>query len=298
MQTKDFFLALMVAIIWGTNYSVIGIGLKHLDPFLLTAFRFSLCAFPLCFFIKKPNIKINIIAIYGIIFGIGLWGIANLAIFVGLTPGTASLLLQFSAFFTIILSSFLFKERIKSIQYIGMIIAILGLIFALYFRNEKSSLFGGILIIIAAFSWSLCNIIVKKYKPVEMISFIIWSSIFSAPPLFIITYLTKGNSPFLNLIHSLNYQAIFSIFFQAYITTLLGYWIWNMLVKKYEATLIAPISLLIPIFGILSANIIFNEDVGFYKIISTILILIGIYIVVFGIKTKEKLLELLKLEKI
>ncbi len=298
MQKKDFLLALMVAIIWGTNYSVIGIGLKHLDPFLLTAFRSSLCAFPLCFFIKKPNIKIYIIAIYGIIFGIGLWGIANLAIFVGLTPGTASLLLQFSAFFTIILSSFLFKERIKSIQYIGMFIAILGLIVALYFRNEKSSLFGGILIIIAAFSWSLCNIIVKKYKPVEMMSFIIWSSIFSAPPLFIITYLTKGNAPFLNLIHSLNSQAIFSICFQAYITTLLGYWIWNMLMKKYEATLIAPISLLIPIFGILSANMILNEDIGFYKIIATIFILLGIYILVFGIKTKEKLLKILKLEKI
>ena len=69
--------------------------------------------------------------------------------------------------------TFLFKERIKSIQYIGMFIAILGLIVALYFRNEKSSLFGGILIIIAAFSWSLCNIIVKKHKPVEMMSFII-----------------------------------------------------------------------------------------------------------------------------
>jgi len=63
--------------------------------------------------------------------------------------------------------------------------------------------------------------------------------------------------------------------------------------KKYEATLIAPISLPIPIFGILSANIIFNEDIGFYKIIATICILLGIYTLVFGIKTKEKLLKLI-----
>jgi O-acetylserine/cysteine efflux transporter len=63
--------------------------------------------------------------------------------------------------------------------------------------------------------------------------------------------------------------------------------------KKYEATLIAPISLLIPIFGILSANMIFNEDIGFYKIIATIFILLGIYVLVFGIKTKEKLLKLI-----
>lgn len=292
MQTKDFLLALMVAIIWGANYSVIGIGLKHLDPFLLTAFRFSLCAFPLCFFIKKPNISIYIIATYGITFGVGLWGIVNLAIFNGVSPGIASLLLQFSAFFTILISSFIFKERIKFIQHIGMIIAILGLIFALCFRGEKSSLLGGILIIIASLSWSICNIIVKKYKPLEMMSFIIWSCLFSSPPLFIITYLTKGKVPFVNITNSLNPQTIFSICFQAYITTLFGYWIWNMLMKKYEATIIAPISLLIPIFGILSANIVFNEEIGYYKITSTFLILLGIYTLVFGEKTKDKILHM------
>ncbi len=53
-------------------------------------------------------------------------------------------------------------------------------------------------------------------------------------------------------------------------------------------------SLLIPLFGFLTSHIIFNEDVGFYKILATIFILIGIYLLVFGVKTKEKIAKLFK----
>jgi O-acetylserine/cysteine efflux transporter len=147
--------------------------------------------------------QIKYVALYGVIFGVGLWSIANLAMFVGLPAGLASLLLQFSAFFTIILSIIFFKEKIQLIQYIGMMLAIFGLVFIVYSSNGEFSIQGVALIIVAAFSWSICNIIVKKHKPNQMMSFIIWSSIFSAIPLFIITYIIKGNAPFLNLGNSL-----------------------------------------------------------------------------------------------
>jgi O-acetylserine/cysteine efflux transporter len=84
-----------------------------------------------------------------------------------------------------------------------MMRAIFGLVFIVYSSNGEFSIQGVALIIVAAFSWSICNIIVKKHKPNQMMSFIIWSSIFSAIPLFIITYIIKGNAPFLNLGNSL-----------------------------------------------------------------------------------------------
>jgi len=286
MLKKDLLLAILVAAIWGANYSVIEMGLASLDPFLLTALRFTLCAIPLCFIIKKPRVNIKYVALYGLIFGVGLWGIANLAMFVGLPPGTASLLLQFSAFFTIILSIVFFQEKIQLIQYIGMALAIIGLVFILYSSNGELPIRGVALIILAAFSWSLCNIIVKKHKPTEMMSFIIWSSIFSALPLFIITYLINGSAPFLNLGNSLTIKAIFSLCFQAYITTLFGYWVWNMLMKKYTAAAVAPISLLIPIFGIITSHFIFGEIINLTKLISTSLIIIGIMGLIYRANTR------------
>lgn len=289
MKTREFILAIIVTAIWGANYSVMALGLKTLDPFLLAALRFSLCAIPLCFFIKRPAVPIKYIAAYGLIFGAGLWAVVNLAITIGLSAGVASLLLQFSSFFTILLSVALFHERIRGVQLIGFLFAILGLVSIVYWTGGTFTLAAIALAMLSAFNWAICNIIIKKCKPKDMLSFIVWSSLFSAPPLFAIALYRQGLHAFSGLYQALNWEAIFSICFQAYVTTLFGYWVWNSLMKKYLAIKVAPISLLIPIFGLLTSHILFNEVIGAAKIISLLMILLGLCLLVFDLKFSIKL---------
>ncbi|EEP7736497.1 EamA family transporter, partial [Salmonella enterica] len=49
----DLFVGFLVTVLWGANFAVIELGLRDLDPFILTFLRFTFCAFPLVFFIKK-----------------------------------------------------------------------------------------------------------------------------------------------------------------------------------------------------------------------------------------------------
>jgi len=77
MSIKDFSLAVLITAIWGVNFSVIKIGLSSLDPFTLSGLRFLLCAFPLVFFIKKPDVPMKYVAAYGLTFGVGLWGVCR-----------------------------------------------------------------------------------------------------------------------------------------------------------------------------------------------------------------------------
>ena len=101
----DLFLGFLVAVLWGGNFAVIELGLRDLDPFVLTFLRFAFCAFPLVFFIERPrNVSLINIALYGVIFGVGLWWVVNFAMHSGLSAGLSSVFLQFSAFFTILLS--------------------------------------------------------------------------------------------------------------------------------------------------------------------------------------------------
>jgi O-acetylserine/cysteine efflux transporter len=293
MSKKDLFLAIFIAWIWGSNYSVIELGLNNFDPFMLTALRFTMSVIPLCFFIKKPNVNFMYVAIYGIIFGVGVWGVVNFAMFLGVSAGVSSVLLQLSAFFTIFLSSVVFKEKIYAIQYLGMMIALVGVALIVIVINKGSSI-GIFLIIIAALCWSICNIIIKKCQPQQLMSFIVWSGIFSAIPLFFIAYLTNGTDIFLALPSSLNKQVIFSICFQAYITTLFGYWVWNMLIKKYKVATVAPISLLIPIFGILTSYYTFNEQISITKIIATCLIILGVFTLMYGEKLSSQIVSIFK----
>ena len=66
----DLVVGLVVTIIWGANFSVIGLGLQSLDPFMLTLLRFTFCALPLLLFIPKPRgVSYATLAAYGVLFG-------------------------------------------------------------------------------------------------------------------------------------------------------------------------------------------------------------------------------------
>ena len=282
MKKIDLLLGIFVTGIWGANFSVIKLGLDTLDPFLLTSIRFTFCAIPLIFFIKKPNVRLSIIALYGFLFGVGLWGVVNLGIYWGLSAGLASLILQFSAFFTIVLAALTFGEKISKFQIAGISVALIGLILILTVTGGNVSKVGAALVILGAICWSSCNIIVRKNKPDNMLAFIVWSSLFSAIPLFLITYLVKGAQPFYSLPQTINNTAIFSILFQSYITTIFGYWVWNSLMKKYPVSSVAPLSLFVPVSGLITSWLVFDEHIGMGKIIAALLILSGMAIFLYA----------------
>ncbi len=167
---------------------MIEVGLRDLDPFLLTGLRFTFTAFPLVLFLRRPrDVPVAALAGYGVLFGVGLWWVVNLAMAKGMSPGLSSLVLQFSAFFTVLLSAAVFRERIRLPQWVGMLLAASGLILVISHVEGTSTTTGIALVLLAALSWSACNLIVKRHKPADMIAFVAWSSMFSTPVLFILT---------------------------------------------------------------------------------------------------------------
>ncbi|MEE9445462.1 MAG: EamA family transporter [Cocleimonas sp.] len=280
MSKQDGLLALLVTFIWGINFSVIKLGLGTMDPFLLASLRFLLTAIPLVFFLPKPDIKFIWIAVYGLLFGVGLWGMVNLGIRLGATPGVASLLLQMSAYFTIIFGYFFFSEKLNTYQVVAMLISLSGLVILILSNEKSSDLFALFLVIVGAFSMGLSNVMIKKLSPKNVFSFMAWSSLFSPIPLLLLAFLSDSQFSLHSALSRIDSWAIFSILFQVYITTLFAYWVWNNLLKKYPISTVAPISLLVPIFGFMGSAVIFNEALTAIKLVSSGLILLGLVIFV------------------
>ena len=288
MSLKDGLLAILITAIWGLNFSVIKLGLTSLDPFTLASVRFLLCALPLEFFIKKPDIPMLYVALYGVLFGVGLWGMVNLGIYFGVSAGIASLVLQTSVFFTIIMGALFLQEKIQKVKIVGFTLAILGLIFILNLTDGSITYAGLVLVIIGALSWSIANVVVKKSGATKIFSLMVWSSLFSPIPLMLLAYLTQGQDVFSNFLTNIDGKAVFSILFQAYPTTLFGYWVWNTLINKYDISKVAPLSLLVPIFGLLGSYVIFSEAMSMGKIIACALIVGGLLVNTFGHKLQTR----------
>ncbi|MEN4829560.1 EamA family transporter [Pseudomonas sp. P39-UII1] len=280
MSKRDLVAGVLVTVLWGCNFSVIELGLRSLDPYLMTLLRFSFCVIPLVFFIRRPSgISFGVLALYGVLFGAGLWWLVNFSMYQGLSPGMSSVFLQFSAFFTILLSSAVLGERINVAHLCGMAFAACGLMILLS-NAESSTLMGVILVLVAALAWALCNLLVKLKRPSEMMAFIIWSSLFSVPAIFVLTLAVKGWAPFRALTEGVAPEAAFSILFQSYITTILGYWVWNNLMKKYPAAQVAPLSLLVPVSGVVASYVFFGEQMNASKTIAIVFVLLGLLIFV------------------
>ncbi|MBD8094243.1 EamA family transporter [Pseudomonas fluorescens] len=276
MHKKHLALALLVTLAWGLNFPITKLGLRAIDPFVLTGLRFALAALPWVFFIKRPAVPFGYVAAYGVIFGLGMWGVINYGIQLGVSPGIASLLIQLSVFFTLGWGCVLFKEKIRGAQWLGAFLALLGLTGIIANQQGEHAVLGVLMIVFSALAWSIGNVIIKTSGVKEIFSFMVWASLFPPIPLFLMAWWVHGNAAFVNLPTHLDRTAVWSLVFQVYLATHFAYWGWNTLLKAYPVSTVAPLSLLIPVFGIASSMLILGERVGSANLVFIAVIISGL----------------------
>lgn len=283
MNLKSILLALIVVLIWGINFSVIKFGLEELPPILFSSLRFFIVAVPAVFFIPFPKTSVwNVLGV-GLFLGVLKFSFLFFAMRSDASAGISSLLLQAQVVLTIILSVIVLKEKISVAQLLGMFIAFVGFSFFFFTVNTNVTTLGIILLVCAAFFWSISNIIMKQIKDVNLLHFMVWVSLVPPLPLFIVSYFFESNQPF-EIIFSSSFKMWASLAFVGYISTLVAFAIWAWLLKNFQAAVVTPFALLIPIVGIVSSNILLEEHLSNIETIGAIFILLGLFISVLGNK--------------
>ena len=278
MTKRDIFISLALMCLWGFNFSAIKLGAMQTDPILLTALRFTFAVFPAIFFVRRPPEAIRYLIAYGIVFGLGVWGMMVWSINLGVSAGMAGLLMNMSLIPSLAIGYFLLKENLTSYKILGAVLAIAGLLACITITDGSVPLKALPLTLIAALSWSVMSFVVKQSKTKHVFAFSVWGMFFALFPLILFVFIFNGTQPFIDLPSQLNSEVWFSILFQAYPTTLLGYWVWNRLTLKYPLSTMAPFTLLTPIFGLIGSIIFYHEDVSLLKLLSFALILSGLAI--------------------
>src|SRR5579862_1447777 len=146
-------LALLVTAIWGTNFVVIKLALAHLPPLTFAALRFALAALPAVFFFKRPMVGWRVLAAYGVLIGVGQFGLLYIAMRGSISPGLASLVVQTQAFFTIGLSMAFTGERLRGYQLAALLLAMAGLGWLMVHAGSEVTPLGLGLVLVAAMSW-------------------------------------------------------------------------------------------------------------------------------------------------
>ena len=278
MKQRDFWLLFALMALWGFNFSVIKLGVNDIDPLVLTALRFSCAVLPLIFFIKRPNVAWRYLIAYGLSFGVGVWGLTTLSLDVGMSVGMASLLLDMSVVSGLLIGWWLLDETITKNKLLGAALAIIGLLLIVWDTDGAISVQGLILVLAASAFWSVNGLILKKANTRSVFAFNIWGMAFAPLPLLLIALTFHGSDAITNLPQQFSGWTLFSVLFQAYPTTLFGYWLWNKMIMKYSLSSVAPMTLLVPVFGILGGYWFYNESISLLEIVAAILILMGLFV--------------------
>ncbi|MCX7057796.1 MAG: EamA family transporter [Proteobacteria bacterium] len=280
MPLIHILLAIGITFIWGTNFVVIKWGVTEFPPFLFATLRFTASALPWVLFVPRPEVPWRTLATVGLLLGAGQFGLLFLAMQHDITPGLASLLMQSQAFFTILLAVIWRKETIAPLQVLALALAGVGIGLIGWRTVGRADVSitatGFALVIGAAVAWSIANQVVKGVGRVDMLRFMVWCSVFAVPPLLLLALLADTPATLLAAVAHASPLAWLAVAWQAVGNTLIGFGVWNWLLTRYPAATVAPLSLLVPIFGMSAAALVFDEPLPAWKIVAATLIIAGL----------------------
>ena len=271
-------LAVAVMAVWGSNFVVIKTALLHLSPLLLAALRFLFAFFPLALFLKRPSVSIRNLAAYGLLIGVGQFGLLFIAMRHDITPGLASLVVQVQVFFTIGLSMRLTGERVHRYQLIALLLAVLGLGVIATHAQGSATLLGLALVIGAALGWAGGNIVSRAAGPVNMLSYVVWASVFAVPPLFLLSLLFEGWPAMVAGVRNADALTWAAVLWQSVGNTMFGYAAWGWLLARHPAATVSPLALMVPVFGMGASALILGEHLQDWKILAAALVMSGLAI--------------------
>ncbi|MFD2021602.1 EamA family transporter [Pseudocitrobacter faecalis] len=145
---------------------------------------------------------------------------------------------------------------------------------------------GFMLTLAAALSWACGNIFNKRImqhesKPAVM-SLVVWSALIPIIPFMLSSLIFDGPSLMVQSLLTIDLTTILSLVYLAFVATIIGYGIWGTLLGRYETWRVAPLSLLVPVVGLVSAALLLDETLSALQLLGAVLIMAGLFINVFG----------------
>jgi len=255
-----------------------------LPPLLMAAIRFALTLFPAILFLKKPNVSWGSLALYGISVGTGQFGLLYIAMNGFISPGVASVVMQMQVFFTIAVAAQRTGEKPHLHHMLGLVLAMSGVAVILMHNGQDITLTGLALTLGGAMCWAISNQTTReasraaaaKGTPMNPVAYVVWASLFAMPGLLAASLLLEGPGRILHDVSTASWVIWPTLVWQSAANTLFGYTLWAWLLSRYPAGTVAPLSLLVPVFGMGASALVLHEPLPSWKIIACLLIMGGL----------------------
>lgn len=263
MTARDRFLALVVAVVWGLNFPATALALEHFPPFLLAALRFTILAVPTLLFVPRPRIPFGRLLLVGFGLGVLQFSFLYLSMASGMPSGLASLVLQASAPFTVVLAGVFLRERLTGRQVVGVTVAVAALGLIALHRSQTAALLPVVLALCGALGWAIGNLATRRAGAANPLHLTLWWSVVPPIPMAVLSFVVEGpdriGAALGTAFTAEALPADLGLLYIVLVATLVGYGIWSRLLATYPSSTVAPFSMLVPVVGVLASWAAFGE---------------------------------------
>ena len=278
MSLRDLALLIAICLVWGLSnvVSKIVVGEWGVAPLFYTALRFAVVlavTFPWLLPAPRPIWRILMIGV--------LMGGGNFALlFMGLqtaSPSAAAIVLQLGVPITTLLSVFMLGERIHWRRGLGMALTMAGALTVIWNPDGITLSYGLWLIAGATVVGSLGGIMMKQMEGVAPLRFQAWVALASLVPMALGSLLFEHNQ--WPSAMAAGWPFVGAVAFTALIVSVVGHTAFYGLIQRYEANLIAPLTLMAPLATIAFGVLITHDHFDTRMAIGAALALTGVLIV-------------------
>lgn len=278
MGLKDFSLLFAVCFVWGLNIVITRwvVFDAAVPPIFFAAIRFLGVAVILIPFLRPIPEDIKTLFLISFFIGAGHFAL----LFVGLAnaeASAASIVGQLGVPFSTLMSMAFLGETIGWRRGLGIMLAFAGVLLIVIDPEGFTISFGLLYIAGAAFIGSVGGILMKRMKPVSALQMQAWIGLFSFAPLFAIsaflehgqwsTYVAGGLPVWVATLFAVVGVSIF------------GHGAFYYLIKKHDISLLSPLTLMTPIWGVVLSIVFLKDAITAQLILGSIISLSGVLVI-------------------
>ncbi len=277
MQFRDFLILVGVCLIWAMNnvISKIVVADWNVPPLLYASLRFCIVMLAtLPWLLPMPRPKWRILSV-GLLMGGGSFAI----LFVGLqtvTPSEAAIVSQAGVPITTLLSIVMLGERIAWRRALGITLTLIGVLLVVWEPGFAVSA-GMLLILASAFFGSLGAVLMKQMDVIAPLRLQAWVGLTGFAVLTPLSLLIE--QPHWGVLEAAGWPFLAALLFSALIVSVVAHTAYYVLIQRYEANLLAPLTLITPLATIGLGVAITGDRLDAQMIAGSAIALTGVLIV-------------------
>lgn len=262
--------------VWGINLPWTRVIVSEIPPVFAVALRFigiALCLAPMLRPVPRQWGKV-----FAISMGIGALHFALLFMGLAAAPASAVAIVgQLGLPMVTILSVLVLGEVVRAKRISGMVLAFAGVLVILWKPGALAFDPGLLWVVASAACGAAGSIMMKKIDPLPALNLQAWVALFSFPPLLVLSFVTETGQ--VEALMGASWMVWAGLAFSILVVSIFGHSAYYVILKNYEITRVAPLTLMVPVWAVIVGIVVLGEPMTWQLGLGAALTLAGVGLV-------------------